>query len=250
MNRDARMVQPGLIALVGAGPGAADLLTVRAARRLQDADLVLHDALVTAEILALAPKARQEAVGRRRGREGTSVADVVARMVAGARDGLRVVRLKGGDPFVLARGGEEASALMAAGITFEVVPGLSTAVAAASLSGIPLTYRGVAASFAVVSGHDPAAWKPLLEAVPTQGTTVVVLMGLAARGAIAAALMARGWDRGIPAAALLSVSTPRAWSWRGRLEGLASLELPADRLQDPGVLVLGDVVDLAPQEAP
>jgi len=240
----------GRVSLVGAGPGAADLLTIRAADRLREADLVLHDLLVSEEALALAPQARREAVGRRCGQEGPSVAEIVARMVAAARDGLRVVRLKGGDPFVLARGGEEAVGLAAAGVPFEVVPGITAVVAAASLVGIPLTYRGVASSFAVVSGHDPSAWAPLLGAVPPRGTTVVVLMGLGARADIAAALQSRGWPATTPAAALLSVSTPRAWSWRGTLAGLAAMELPPDRPRGPGVLVIGDVVAMATVEVP
>jgi uroporphyrin-III C-methyltransferase/precorrin-2 dehydrogenase/sirohydrochlorin ferrochelatase len=233
---------------VGAGPGAVDLLTMRAASRLKEADLVLHDLLVSDEVLALASRARVEAVGRRCGQEGTPVADVVRRMVTAAREGLRVARLKGGDPFVLARGGEEALGLAAAGVPFEVVPGLTTAVAAASLAGIPLTYRGVASSFVVVSGHDPLAWAPLLEAIPPRGTTVVVLMGLAARTRMAGTLRARGWDGTTPVAAMLSVSTPRAWSWRGTLDELDTLELPPDRVRGPGVLVIGDVVALAPME--
>jgi uroporphyrin-III C-methyltransferase len=233
------------VSLVGAGPGAADLLTLRAANRLRSADLVLHDALVASEALKLATRARIEAVGHRCGQPRQAVTEVVARMVAAARDGLRVVRLKNGDPFVLARGGEEAAGLADAGVPFEVVPGLTSAVAVPSLAGIPLTQRGVAASFTVISGHDPTAWGPPLEAIPLRGMTVVVLMGLAARAAIAGAMVMRGWNPATPAAVLISVSTPQEWRWTGTLAGLVDLSVPPDQARGPGLLVIGDVVALA-----
>ena len=146
----------GFVSLVGAGPGDPELLTIKAARRLNEADLVLHDALVSPEILALAPKARAFDVGKRARRKSTPQ-DVIHRiMIHAARRGQRVVRLKGGDPFVLGRGGEEALALAAAGIPFEVIPGLSSAVAAPALAGIPVTHRGLTSGFMVVSGHAAA----------------------------------------------------------------------------------------------
>ncbi len=136
----------GHVSLVGAGPGDPDLLTVRAARALAAADLVLYDALVSAETLALAPRAQRFCVGKRAHRPSFRQETIHAVMIRAARRGKRVVRLKGGDPFVFGRGGEEALALRAAGVPFDVVPGISSAVAAPALSGIPVTHRGLASA--------------------------------------------------------------------------------------------------------
>src|SRR5512140_121969 len=130
----------GLVSLVGAGPGDPELLTLRAARRLAEADLVLYDALVAAEALALAPRARRFFVGKRPGRPGIGQEAIHHLMILWARRGRRVVRLKCGDPFVFGRGGEEVQALVAAGVPVEVVPGVSSALAAPALAGIPLTH--------------------------------------------------------------------------------------------------------------
>ena len=170
----------GLVSLVGAGPGDPDLLTRKAVRRLAEADLVLYDALISPEALELAPRARRFYVGKRAGRPHVSQETIHRMMIRSARRGLRVVRLKGGDPFVLGRGGEEALALVAAGVPFEVVPGISSAVAAPALAGIPVTHRGLSAAFAVVSGHAESAWRPVLESLAPNALTLVVLMGLSA----------------------------------------------------------------------
>ena len=131
----------GFVSLVGAGPGDPDHLTLKAARRLRQADVVFHDALVSAEVLALAGHAELVFVGKRAGRPQTSQTAIHGAMIAAALHGHRVVRLKGGDPFVFGRGSEEALALQAAGVPYEVVPGVSAAVAAPALAGIPLTHR-------------------------------------------------------------------------------------------------------------
>src|SRR5262249_23081210 len=133
----------GFVSLVGAGPGAADLLTLKAARLLAEADLVLYDALVSPEVLDLAPRAQRFFVGKRARRKAMAQETIHWLMIRAARQGKRVVRLKCGDPFVFGRGGEEALALTRAGIPFEVVPGVSSAVAAPALAGIPVTHRGV-----------------------------------------------------------------------------------------------------------
>jgi uroporphyrin-III C-methyltransferase/precorrin-2 dehydrogenase/sirohydrochlorin ferrochelatase len=156
-----------------------------------------------------------------------------------------VVRLKSGDPFVLGRGGEEALALAAAGVPCEVVPGVSSAIAGPALCGIPLTHRGLSTAFVVVSGHSEAGFAPVLDSLAPGSATVVVLMGLASRGAIAATLLARGWDRTTPAAVLLHVSTPVACSWRGALCELEECDLPEQHPDSPGVLVIGATVSLA-----
>ena len=175
----------GRVTLVGAGPGAADLLTLRAVRALEQAEVVFYDALVSRETLDLAPRAQRFCVGKRAGRRSTRQETIHALLVRAARRGRRVVRLKGGDPFVFGRGGEEALALAAAGIPCEVVPGVSSAIAAPALCGIPATHRSLASAFVVVSGHAESAWHPVLASLPPRTATVIVLMGLAARAAIA-----------------------------------------------------------------
>ncbi len=233
----------GFVSLVGAGPGDPELLTLKAARCLAEADLVLYDALVTPETLALADRAMRLAVGKRAGRPGTPQEAIHAIMIRAARRGRRVVRLKCGDPFVLGRGGEEALALAAAGIPFEVVPGVSSAVAALGLAGIPVTHRGLASGFVVVSGHAEDAYRPVLDSLAPQSVTVVVLMGLGSRADVASCLLERGWSPTTPAAVLLGSSTPSARSWHGTLSELGDASWPDEGL--PGTLAIGDVVALA-----
>lgn len=235
----------GFVSLVGAGPGDPELLTVRALRRLRDADLVLNDALVHEELLALAPTAQRFYVGKRAGRHSIDQEGIHALMIRAARRGQRVVRLKAGDPFVLGRGGEEALALEAAGVAYEVVPGLSSATAAPLLAGIPLTHRGVASGFAVISGHAEAAYAPVVDSIAPGALTLVVLMGVKLRGEIARRLVTRGWAAATPAALLFGASQPGGFSVVSTLGGLCDLELPATDL--PAVLVIGEVVALADQ---
>lgn len=235
----------GLVSLVGAGPGDPELLTLRAVRRLEQADLVLYDALVSPETLAFAARARRFPVGKRARRPSVSQDTIHGLMIRAARRGDRVVRLKGGDPFVLGRGGEEALALAAAGVPFEVVPGVTSAVAAPALAGIPVTHRGLATGFAVVSGHTEAAWSSVLGSLEPGSLTLVVLMGLAARRAIAARLLARGWSSDTPAAILVSASNPDAAAWTGTLDALGDVRLPDASMDLPGTLVVGEVVSLA-----
>jgi uroporphyrin-III C-methyltransferase/precorrin-2 dehydrogenase/sirohydrochlorin ferrochelatase len=156
------------------------------------------------------------------------------------------VRLKGGDPFVFGRGGEEALALAEAGVPFEVVPGVSAAVAAPELAGIPVTHRGLASAFTVVSGHAESAWKPVLSGIAPGSHTIVVLMGLASRAAVAAFLLERGWAARTPVALLFAASTPDAFTWRGRLDTLGSAAAVPEGLEGaPATLVIGEVVTLA-----
>lgn len=234
---------PGRVALVGAGPGDPDLLTRRAARRLAEAELVLYDALVDARVLELAPHARRFCVGKRAGRASVRQETIERLMVRGARRGLRVVRLKCGDPFVLGRGGEELLALRAAGVPCEVVPGLTTAVVAPELSGIPVTHRGLASSFVVVSGHEPRAYRPVLESLAPHAATLVVLMGLRTRSELAGVLLARGWRVTTPVAVCLAAGGAASRTWLGTLHELGQAQLDEDG--DPGTIVIGDVVALA-----
>lgn len=235
----------GHVSIVGAGPGDPELLTVRAVRALSRADLVLYDALVAPEVLALAPRAQRFCVGKRAGRASFRQETIHTLMVRAARRGKHVVRLKGGDPFVFGRGGEEVLALRAAGIAHEVVPGISSALAAPALAGIPVTHRGLASAFTVVSGHAEAAWQPVLAGLHPNALTLVVLMGLAARAEIAAFLLGQGWAAATPAAVLLAAGTPRAHSWTGSLRELGRAPVPQALADAPGTIVVGEVVTLA-----
>jgi len=228
------------VALVGAGPGDPDLLTRKAARLLAEADVVVHDALVGDGVLALvAPNAEVIDVGKRPGRPVPQEL-ISTLLVQLGRDGKRVVRLKGGDPYVFGRGGEEAQALLAAGVPFEVVPGITSAVAAPAAAGVPVTHRGVAAAFTVVTGHRRAGepdvdWRSLAAV----GGTVVVLMGVAQRATIVAELIAGGLDPATPVAAVCSATTGDEVTLRCRLDDLAAADV-----RSPAVLVIGAVAAL------
>jgi uroporphyrin-III C-methyltransferase / precorrin-2 dehydrogenase / sirohydrochlorin ferrochelatase len=216
---------------------------------------VLYDALVSGEALGHACKAHCFFVGKRAGRPSVKQETIHRMLIQAARHGKRVVRLKAGDPFVFGRGGEEALALVEAGIPFRVVPGvtagigglgyagISAALAAPALAGIPVTQRGLATGFTVVSGHAEEAYRPVLMAVRPGATTLVVLMGLATRARLVALLLRAGWDPATPAAALLGASTPQAHTWLGRLRDLPAAPLPGGHA--PGTLVIGAVVSLA-----
>ena len=233
------MAEIGFVSLVGAGPGDSDLWTVRALRRIQQADLVLYDALVDAEALRQATSAQCFCVGKRAGRASVRQDTIHRLMIRAARQGKRVVRLKGGDPFVFGRGGEEALALAHAGIPFEVVPGVTTAVAAAEIVGIPVTHRGVASAFLVLAGRTGDALADALDAVQPHSATLVVMMGLAAREEIVSRLTAGGWSTDTPAAIVCGASTAGEWTWTGRLAELATADPPRGVA---GVLVIGEVV--------
>jgi uroporphyrin-III C-methyltransferase/precorrin-2 dehydrogenase/sirohydrochlorin ferrochelatase len=232
----------GSVALVGAGPGDPGLLTRRAVALLRRADLVLFDALVPASIVNIARRAKRFHVGKRHGRHAISQDGINRLLVRAASKGQRVVRLKGGDPFVFGRGGEEALALRAAGIPVEIVPGVTSAVAAPALAGIPVTHRGVSAAVTIVSGHAETAYGPLVDSLAPGASTLVVLMGLSTRKALAERLIARGWPVATPSAIVSAAGQPGGAAWIGRLDELASA-LIDDSL--PGTVVIGEVVALA-----
>jgi uroporphyrin-III C-methyltransferase/precorrin-2 dehydrogenase/sirohydrochlorin ferrochelatase len=238
-------MRSAVVSLVGAGPGDPELLTLRAVKRIAEADLVLHDALVPRPILSLARRARLIDVGKRAGMPSVDQSSIHAVMVRAARRGERVVRLKGGDPFVLGRGGEEALALASALVPFEIVPGLSSALAAPALAGIPVTHRGISSSVLVLSGHAPSAYQPLLSRLPPGSTTVVVLMGLGNRQDVARLLLAAGWSPSTPVATLARAGTPFATTTVGTLASWASEE--TKRIEGPATLVVGDVVRVREQ---
>jgi len=231
----------GFVSLVGAGPGDPDLLTLRAVDRLRAADLVLYDALVDRAALRHAPQARWAYVGKRAGRHSIAQDTIERVMIRRALRGERIVRLKSGDPVVFGRGGEEALALAEAGVPCEIVPGVSSAVAAPALSGIPVTHRGLASAFVVVSGHAEEAYGPVLRSLWPGSATLVILMGIATRASTSALLLARGWPGDTPAAILFSASRPDASAWWGTLAGIAS----APRSEAPGTIVVGATVALA-----
>ena len=241
------MAAPGLVSLVGAGPGDPELLTIKAARRLESADLLLYDGLVQPALVALAQGAQRFCVNKRAAQRTIAQTTIERLMIRGARRGKRVVRLKCGDPFVLGRGGEEALALGAAGVPFEVIPGITAAVSAPGLAGIPVTHRGLASGFTVVSGHAPEAYEPILSAVAPGSMTVIILMGLRRRAAIARTLLERGWRAGTPAAIVLSASTPEMQVWTGRLDALLEERTATGAWSAggvPGTIVVGEVAGL------
>jgi uroporphyrin-III C-methyltransferase len=238
------MTTPGKVWLVGAGPGDPDLLTVRAARVLAEAEVVLYDALVEPRVLALAARALHLSVGKRAGRTSVPQNEIEATLLRIARTGRRVVRLKCGDPFVFGRGGEEALALVAAGIDFEIVPGVSSAIAGPAAAGIPVTHRGVSSGFVVLTARPTEAWHATVDALPPKTLTLVFMMALAARAEISERLLSRTWPRETPCAVVLGAHTERMWQWTGPLSALSSLVLPDDRADLPGLVVVGDVVTI------
>jgi uroporphyrin-III C-methyltransferase len=239
----------GIVYLVGAGPGDPELMTVRGLRCLRAADAVLYDRLVSREILAeIPPTAERIDVGKETGHSQWGQEDINGLLVSLAREGRTVVRLKGGDPFVFGRGGEEALACRAAGIPCEVVPGVSSAVSVPALAGIPVTHRGVAGSFAVVTGHcmggDRVDWQALARL-----DTLVVLMGLARLPELAALLQSHGRAADTPAAVISRGTLPDERVVAGTLADIAERAAEAG-LAAPATLVVGEVVRLREQLAP
>lgn len=228
--------------LVGAGPGDPELFTLRGAALLRRAEVVVHDRLIPHELLAMAPAGAEVVdVGKTPGRPTRQV-DINRLLVDRGLHGHEVVRLKGGDPFLFGRGGEEALALRAAGVPYEVVPGVTSSLAAPAAAGIPVTHRGLSTSVTVVTGHvgDPSApggvdWESLGRA----GGTLVVLMGMSDRSEIAGALLASGRSPSTPVAIVHWGTTPRQQVVRTTLDGLPSVDLPA-----PSTIVIGPVAAL------
>ncbi len=232
--------------LIGAGPGAGGLLTLRAARILADeAEVVLADELVSAEVLALVrPQARILKVGKRGGKASTPQAFIERLMLRYARQGRTVVRLKGGDPFMFGRGGEELLTLRAAGFAAEVVSGLTAGIAVPATLGIPVTHRGLAAgvTFVTARAGTQGSPEPDWAALAKTGTTLVIYMGLARLGEITRELLAAGMAPETPAAVIAQGCQP------GQQQAIATLvELPeaAAGLPAPAIIVIGAVVSLA-----
>ncbi len=234
------VLEPGHVWLAGAGPGDPGLLTLDALAGLTQADVIVHDALVDPRVLALAgPRARLEFAGKRGGKPSAVQDDISRRLVALARSGERVLRLKGGDPFVFARGGEEAAALAAAGVPFRIVPGVTAGLAAAL---IPATLRGVnrAVIFAAGYGAD-ADGAPDWAALARTGEPIVLYMAMRNLAEIAQALMAGGLASHTPVAAIAAATTADERILVSTLDHIAA-DAQADAIGAPAIVVIGDIV--------
>jgi uroporphyrin-III C-methyltransferase len=236
---------PGRVWLVGAGPGAVDLLTLKAARLLQSARLVLHDHLVSAEVMALVPQgARRICVGKRDRHHTLPQEQINALLVQLAAAGDDVVRLKGGDPYVFGRGGEEALALAEAGIAFDVVPGITSAQGMSAYAGMPLTHRDHASGIVFATGHSREGGQgPDWEVLARPRQTVVIYMGLGALSNICRQLVAHGLPGDTPAAVVEQATTPRQRVVAGTLLTLPLLA-QVNEVAAPALIVVGEVVRL------
>jgi uroporphyrin-III C-methyltransferase / precorrin-2 dehydrogenase / sirohydrochlorin ferrochelatase len=232
----------GRVTLVGGGPGDPDLLTIKALRALQDADVVFYDELVSPEVLDRARRdASRIAVGRRVGKPGIGQGEINKLMIEAARSGRRAVRLKGGDPFVFGRGGEEIEALRAAGVAYSVIPGITAGLGASAQFEVPLTFRREALRITFLTAHkakdaENVDWSGLTD----QKMTVVVYMGMTAASSVRAGLLAAGRSPQTPVGVFARVSRPDAQAEVGTLQELPSLVEKIDG--GPAILIIGDVV--------
>ena len=234
---------PGHVWLAGAGPGDPGLLTLDALAGLSQADVVVHDALVDQRVLALAgPQARLEFAGKRGGKPSPLQADISERLIALARARQRVLRLKGGDPFVFGRGGEEAMTLARAGIPFRIIPGVTAGLAALAAAGIPATLRGINRAVIFAAGHgaeEDFDWAPLART----GQPIVLYMVMHNLERIVAAILEAGLAAGTPAAIIVSASTPKQRVLVSTLENLVG-DARAQKLEPPAIVVIGEIVKL------
>ena len=231
----------GKVWLVGAGPGDPDLLTLRAARLIMRAKLIVHDGLVDPAVLALAqPGARLISVAKRRSRHTMPQEEINALLVREALAGTEVVRLKGGDPFIFGRGGEEAEACHAAGVEVEVVPGISAAIGAAAAAQMPLTHRRSASIVSFVAGQCKGLSEQNWAGLAGQGRTLVIYMGLATAEAIADKLIEDGLAPDLPVAVVENATRPQMRVLRGPLAGLPDLVL-REKVKSPAIIVIGEV---------
>jgi len=242
---------PGTVYLIGAGPGRADLITVRGLNLLRQADVVLYDRLIAPELLDELPAhAIRIYVGKKMGKHAVRQEDIQRLLIDFARQGKRVVRLKGGDPFVFGRGGEEALALARAGAPFEIVPGVSAAIAAPAYAGVPVTHRGMARSFAVITGHH-ASNLPAMSTdwrVFANIPTLIILMGITRVEEIVRELLEAGRPPDTPAMTIERATTDRQRVVSAPLIALPDAVKRADG-ESPAVIVIGPAVDLGKELA-
>lgn len=237
----------GHVALVGAGPGDPDLLTIRAARLIGQAEVVFMDRLVGAGVVDLiSPSAEIVPVGKSKGEHSVPQDEIHRRMIEAAKAGKRVVRLKGGDPFIFGRGGEELEALRAAGVEVEIVPGISSALGCAASAQIPLTHRDTAQAVTFVTGHAALGQEPDLDwnALARPNQTVVVFMGVGVAGTIAARLIAAGRDPATPVAVVENGTRANEIVAFGPLGNVADVIYSAG-INGPALLIIGEVAALA-----
>ena len=238
----------GTVYLVGAGPGDPELLTLKARRLLNEADALVHDQLISPEILALAPATTEKIfVGKKPGAFCCPQRDIEGTLIRLAQEGKSVVRLKGGDPFIFGRGGEEAEALAAAGVPFEIVPGVTSALAAASYAGIPLTHRAHSSAVIFLTGHeDPGKPDPAIrwEDYAKLGATLCIYMGMKNLESITRRLVAGGLAPDKPAAIIQSATTGAHRQFVSTL-GQIALESERAGFGSPAIVIIGDVVTLS-----
>ena len=238
------MTRAGTVTLVGGGPGDPDLLTVAAVRALAAADVVLFDRLAPHESLAeLAPHAHLIDVGKRPGHHPIPQDEIERILVRHAQEGSDVVRLKGGDPFVFGRGGEEVEACRRAGVPVRVIPGVTSAISVPAAAGIPVTHRNISRMFTVVSGHAPLS-PAELEHLAGLGGTIVILMGITNLPSITAGLARFGMDPGMPVAVVEQGYSARQRTTFGKLSTILTESVRAG-VGSPAVVVIGEVVRLA-----
>jgi len=239
----------GKVWLVGAGPGDPDLLTLRAARLIMQAKVIVHDGLVDPAVLALAsPKARMISVAKSRSRHTLQQEEINALLVREALSGRDVVRLKGGDPFIFGRGGEEAEDCRAAGVEVEVVPGISAAIGAAAAAQMPLTHRRSASIVSFVAGQCKGLTEQDWTGLAGQGRTLVIYMGLATADAIAEKLIADGLSPEMPVAVVENATRPTMRMLRSPLAGLSDL-VARHKVKSPALIIIGEVA-AQPADAP
>lgn len=240
----------GVVHIVGAGPGDPELLTLKALRLIQEADIVYYDRLVSPEIISLIRRdAARVPVGKSKGDHSVPQAEIHARMIASAREGLRVVRLKGGDPFIFGRGGEELEAIRAEGIEAHVVPGISSALGCAASAGVPLTHRDHAQALTFVTGHAKEGGLPDLDwaALARPAQTVVVFMGVDTAPIIAERLIGAGRAPETPVAVIENGTRPNEVRVFGTLEELPFL-VEEEGIAGPALLIIGEVAGLPAEQ--
>jgi uroporphyrin-III C-methyltransferase len=245
--RDLAALEPGSVWLAGAGPGDPGLLSVLALHALRQAEVVVYDALVDKRILDLArPGALLEYAGKRGGKPSAKQRDISLRLIELAREGKRVLRLKGGDPFVFGRGGEEAMALVAAGIPFRIVPGISAGIGGLAYAGIPVTHRDLNSAVAFITGHDAGGvvpdsvdWPALAKGAPV----LVIYMALKHIDPIARRLLAAGRRPDEPVAVVVKATTAEQTVLETTL-ATAAADVVAAGLEPPAMVVVGEVVRL------
>lgn len=235
----------GRVLLVGAGPGDPDLLTLRAADAIATADIVVHDGLVDQCILAMIPaQTPRISVAKKRSQHSVPQPDVNTLLVDKAKEGLTVLRLKGGDPFIFGRGGEEAETLRKAGVDVEIVPGISAALGAAAEAVLPLTHREASSAVTFVAGQCKGLSDQNWAGLAGKGRTLVIYMGVATATDIAEKLIADGVSPAMPIAAVERATLPGARAMRSLLADMGDL-VEREAIQSPAIIIVGEVVDLS-----